>query len=162
MGSAKEIREITGAKIAIHENDRINLEQGIFNWPNGVNAWGKISHGLFSPLLKNRMTFPGVKADIILDEKGLSLKDYGLSGRILHTPGHTMGSVSVLLDSGEAFVGCMAHNNLPFRFCPGLPIYADNIELIKQSWKRIIEEGATMIFPGHGKPFPIENIKKYL
>ena len=50
VGSAKEIKEITGAKIAIHENDRMNLEQGIFNWPKGVTPWGRISHGLFFPM----------------------------------------------------------------------------------------------------------------
>ena len=30
IGSAKSIKEVTGAHIAIHQNDRINLEEGRF------------------------------------------------------------------------------------------------------------------------------------
>jgi hydroxyacylglutathione hydrolase len=162
VGSAKEIKEICGANIAIHEKDRINLEQGLFNWTKGVTIWGKISRSVLMPLIKNKMTFPGVKADIILDDNELLLTDYGITGRVLYTPGHTLGSVSVLLDSGEVFAGCLAHNRLPFTFHPAFPIYAENIDLIKDSWKKLINAGAKMVFPGHGKPFSVEIIKKYL
>jgi glyoxylase-like metal-dependent hydrolase (beta-lactamase superfamily II) len=162
VGSAKEIQEIAGAKIAIHKKDRMNLEQGLFNWPKGVTTWGRISRSILLPLLKNKMTIPPVQADIILDNRDLSLNKYGISGKILYSPGHTLGSVSVLLDTGEAFVGCLAHNNLPFRLQPGLPIYAENIELIKKSWRLLIDRGAKMIFPAHGKPFSVEIIKKYI
>jgi len=48
VGSAKEIQEITGAKIAIHEKDRNDLEQGFSNWPKGVTKWGKISNQYLS------------------------------------------------------------------------------------------------------------------
>lgn len=162
VGSAKEIKEITGAKIAIHEKDRMNLEQGLFNWPKGVTNWGKISRSMFMPLIKNKMTFPGAKADIILDDSDVLLNKYGIAGRIIYTPGHTLGSISVLLDSGEVFAGCLAHNRLPFTLHPALPIYAENLNLIKESWRKLIDEGAQMVFPGHGKPFSVEIIKKYL
>jgi hypothetical protein len=36
------------------------------------------------------------------------------------------------------------------------------VEQIKQSWKKIINEGAEIIYPAHGKPFPVELIKKYI
>ena len=162
VGSAKDIQEITGAKIAIHEHDRMNLEQGLFNWPKGANIWGKISRSLLMPLIKNTVTIPTVKADIILNNHDVPLDNYGIAGRVIYTPGHTLGSVSVLLDSGEAFVGCLAHNRLPFTFQPALPIYAENIDLIRESWKTLIGAGAKMIFPGHGKPFSVEIIKKYI
>ena len=162
VGSAKDIQEITGAEIAIHEKDRMNLEQGFFNWPKGVTKWGKISRSFLMPLIKNKMTCPAVKADIILNDSEVSLNNYGIAGRILYTPGHTLGSVSVLLDSGEVFAGCLAHNRLPFTFHPALPIYAENIDLIRESWKKLIDAGAKTIFPGHGKPFSVELIKKYI
>jgi len=162
VGSAKEIQEITGAKIAIHEKDRMNLEQGLFNWTKGVTTWGKISRSMLMPLIKNKMTFPVAKVDILLDDSEVLLNEYGIAGRILYTPGHTLGSVSVLLDTGEVFVGCLAHNRLPFTFHPALPIYAENVDLIKESWKKLIDAGAKMVFPGHGKPFSVEIIKKYI
>ena len=106
--------------------------------------------------------FPGQKADIVLDNSDYPLHEFGINGSIVFTPGHTSGSVSVLLESGDAFVGCLAHNNLPFRLKPGLPIFADDIEEVRKNWKKVIERGAKMIYPAHGDPFPVEIIKKIL
>ena len=161
-GSAKEIKEITGAQIAIHEYDRKNLEEAINNWPPGVTTWGKITHFVFYPIFMKWVSFSPVKADIILQHEEFPLEQYGINGRIIYTPGHTAGSVSVLLDSGEAFVGCMAHNGFPFKISPGLPIYADDIEKVKESWYILLEHGAKMIYPGHGKAFSVKKIKKLL
>ena len=162
LGGAKELSELTGAKIAIHEKDRENLEKGKFHWPEGVTTWGKISRAMFKPLMKIKGAFPAVKADIVLDDKGLSLKEYGIPGNIVYTPGHTYGSVSVLLETGDAFIGCLAQNKAPFVFKPRLPIYAKDYDLLKKSWKKVIDQGAKTIYPGHGKSFPVEKILKYL
>jgi len=48
VGGAREIQELTGAKIVMHQKDSINLEKGIFHWPEGVTAWPKIKHRLYS------------------------------------------------------------------------------------------------------------------
>lgn len=162
VGSAKEIQEITGAKIAIHAKDSLDLEQGYSKWPKGVTTWGKISSSIFKRLLKNQMTFNKVQADIILDDNDLLLNKYGVAGKIIYTPGHTLGSVSILLDSGELFAGCLTHNRFPFTFRPALPIYAENIELVKESWRKVIDAGAKLVYPAHGKPFSADIIKKYI
>jgi hydroxyacylglutathione hydrolase len=161
-GGTKQIRELTGAKVVIHRNDRDYLEKGLFHYTRGATPWGKISRFLFVPILKKKGAFPPSEADIVMDDRDMPLRDYGIPGKIVYTPGHTMGSVSVLLESGEAFAGCLAHNRFPFRLRPRFPIYAENPELIRKSWKTLIEQGATMIYPGHGKPFPVEKILKYV
>ena len=160
-GSAKEIRDLTGARIAIHESERTYLENGVMIIPKGVNITGKITQPIvFSNFIK--ISFPKFSPDILITDKPYSLSKYGIDGNIIHTPGHTFGSISVILDSGEAFVGCLAHNGFPFRIHPGLPIYAQDIEEIKKCWKVLIDEGVKMIYPGHGKPFPVEVMKKSL
>ena len=161
-GSAKDVRNITGAQILIHEGDRHFLESAKMIWPPGVNAWGKISSKLFKGMLRNAVKFPETKADIVMDSKEFSLEEYGIDGKVVHTPGHTPGSLSVLLDSGDAFVGCMAHNGLPFRLQPGFPIYAEDIEQLKKSWEILIRMGAKTVYPGHGNPFPIDIIQRIL
>jgi hydroxyacylglutathione hydrolase len=160
-GSAKEIRDLTGAKIVTHESERIYLENGGMIIPKGVNTWGKLTQPIFFPIFK-RVAFPKFKPDIFITDKSFQLTEYGIEGYIIHTPGHTSGSISVILDSGEAFVGCMAHNGFPFRIRPGLPIYAQDIEAIKKCWKLLIDRGVKMIYPGHGKPFPVEVIIRSL
>ena len=162
VGGAGELREMTGAKIAIHEKDRRYLEEGIFHWAKGVTPWGKISRASLKPVMMKKAGFPGIKADIVLEDDEFSLEPYGIHGKVVYTPGHTMGSVSILLDSGEAMVGCLAHNRFPFTTKPKLPIYADDLELLKKSWTKVIESGATTIYPGHGQPFPLKRIVQYL
>lgn len=162
VGSSKDLQKLTGAKLVIHEKDRKNLEEGIFNWPPGVTRWGKISHFLFSPLVQKILKFEQAKADIVLDSNAFLLNDFGIDGKVVHTPGHTQGSISVVLDSGDAFVGCMAHNRLPFTTRPSLPIYAEDISQLKKSWKILLDNNAKTIYPGHGKPFPIDKIRKYI
>jgi glyoxylase-like metal-dependent hydrolase (beta-lactamase superfamily II) len=160
-GSAKDIRDLTGAKIVIHELEKKFVEERGMIIPKGVNLTGKITQPLLFPIFK-KLPFPKFKADIFFTDKEIPLYEYGIEGKIIHTPGHTPGSLSVLLDTGEAFVGCMAHNNLPFRLRPGLPIYALDIDSIKAHWKLLIDMGAKMIYPGHGNPFPVEVMKKIL
>ena len=160
-GSAQEIREFTGGKIAVHVSERTYLENGGMIIPKGVNFYGKITKPWLFAIFK-KISFPKFKPDILITDEPYPLKAYGIDGNIIHTPGHTVGSISVILDSGEAFVGCMAHNGFPFRFHPGLPIYAQDIEAIKKCWKILIGRGIKMIYPGHGKPFPVEVIKKTL
>jgi len=160
-GSAKEIQDLTGAKIVIHESEKAFLEEGGFVMPWGVNTYGKITGKLLFPFFK-KIPFSRPKADIVLGDNDLPLYDYGVDGKIIHTPGHTHGSISILLDTGEAFVGCLAHNGLPFRLTPGLPIYAENIDQVYESWQKLIDRGARIIFPGHGRPFSVEIIKRQL
>ena len=162
VGSASEIKLLTGAKIAIHENDRLNFENSLYNWPPGTTSWGRFLRFVLNPILKISLKFSGDKSDIVLDNSDYPLYDFGINGKIVYTPGHTKGSVSVLLESGEAFVGCMAHNNFPFRFRPGLPIFAEDIYEVKESWKSLIQKGARMIYPAHGDPFPVDIIKIFL
>jgi glyoxylase-like metal-dependent hydrolase (beta-lactamase superfamily II) len=129
--------------------------------PKGVNIYGKITKPLLFAIFK-KISFPKFKPDILITDEPYPLKAYGIDGNIIHTPGHTFGSISVILDSGEAFVGCMAHNGFPFRIRPGLPIYALDIEEIKKCWKVLIDRGVKMIYPGHGKPFTVEIMKESL
>jgi hydroxyacylglutathione hydrolase len=161
-GGAGALKKLTGAKIAIHKNDLKNLEEGIFHWPKGVTPWGKFSRAALKPLLMKTARFPGVKADIVLDDQDFPLDPIGIRGKVVYTPGHTYGSVSLILDSGEAFIGCLAHNRFPFVLKPSLPIYAMDLDQIKESWQKVIGMGAETIYPGHGKPFPLSRIRKYL
>jgi glyoxylase-like metal-dependent hydrolase (beta-lactamase superfamily II) len=157
-GAAAKLKECTGAKIAIHINDQKIFEEGSSKLPTPLTAWGKVVGKMMKPAMQF-FRFNSSPADILITDDGLSLEEYGIPGKIIHTPGHTAGSISIILDSGEALVGCMTHNAPPFRLVPGHPIFAEDLELLWKSWKILIDQGAEMIYPGHGKPFPIDKIK---
>ena len=69
------------------------------------------------------------------------LAGIGINGDIVHTPGHSDDSVSLLLDDGSVFTGDLTH-----------PLLAteDTLETVTASWKSLIDRGATTVYPGHG------------
>ena len=161
IGSAKEIKGITGAKIALHRNEKDWLEKSLKPLPPAVTLWGHIFAkimAIFVPLIH----VPAADVDVVLGDEELSLADYGIPGRIIPTPGHSMGSVSVLLETGDAFVGDLAMNGLPLRIGPGLPIFAEDLQRVKKSWQLLLDKGAKTVYPAHGKPFSADAIRRAL
>jgi hydroxyacylglutathione hydrolase len=161
VGCALRVKKFTNARVALHKNDKDMFENGQVIWPTAVSIWGHVLRYLLKPM-KPIFHFTGSKVDVVIGDEGLSLVDYGIPGRIIHTPGHTLGSVSVLLETGDAFVGCMAHNNPPFRLKPGLPIFAEELFVLKKSWRKLLDMGARTIYPGHGNSFSSREILKFL
>ncbi len=160
-GHLAEIVKLTGAKILVHAEESERLSQDIAVTPPGITGWGWF---LVKTLLKGRMPseFTKYHADIVMEGEDYSLADWGIEGKIIHTPGHSPGSISVVLEDGAAFVGDMAMNIFPLRLSPGMPIFAECPEKITASWDRILSAGAKQIYPAHGKNFPIEKLKRDL
>ena len=155
IASAKAIKQLTGAKVLIHEDDLSLISDTVPPPPPALTAWGKFGNlllRLYSPFL-NINPF---EVDIVLTDDEFSLDEYDIPGKIIHTPGHTKGSITVLMDNGEAFVGDLAMNMFPIRISPGLPIFGEDIEVVKDSWRKLLDMGVTTIYPAHGKPFPVE------
>lgn len=159
LGSAAEIQGLTGAKILLHQADLHFLDEAHPSQPPGFTTWGKFIIKLISLATAN-MVLPKFTVDIVAGSEDISLSPYGIAGKVVHTPGHSWGSVSVLLDSGEAFVGDLGMNMFPLQLGPGLPIFGDDMQLVKQSWNKLIGKGAKVVYPAHGKPFPIELMQK--
>jgi glyoxylase-like metal-dependent hydrolase (beta-lactamase superfamily II) len=158
IGTLHPIQQLTGAKVAVHHRDQAWVETGKPEFPNGVNGYGRAMSALAKALLK--MNLPPVKVDIILDDGGISLAEYGIPGKVVYAPGHSMGHVSILLDSGDALVGDMAMNDWYLRLTPGLPILADDIHMVVESWKKILPMGIKRVYPAHGMDFPVEVMQK--
>ena len=81
-----------------------------------------------------------------------------LNGKILFTPGHTADSVSLKIGD-MIFCGDAAMNGIPSmnRFI----IWIENIKEFENSWDVMISENPEMIYPAHGKPFDVNDLKKY-
>ena len=161
IGSAKEIKELTGARIAMHQSDMEPLEKGQKFNPPGATTWGKILMGVV-PIIMPLFKIPSTSVDMVIGDEGLSLHEYGIRGEVIHTPGHSSGSISLLLETGDVFVGDLAMNMFPFTLSPSLPIFAEDIQQVKESWKLLLDKGAKIVYPAHGKPFPVDVIQSVL
>ena len=107
--------------------------------------------------------FEGVSADILI-EKEMSLEAFGVRGQIIFTPGHTNGSLSVLVDDRAAIVGdLMRGGYLGGGLFPRLPNYhyfADNLETVKASIGKVMSFSPRLVFVGHGGPLERDAIRK--
>jgi glyoxylase-like metal-dependent hydrolase (beta-lactamase superfamily II) len=153
IGSAAQIKQMTGAKILMHQKERKWLEDLYTAPPQGVGGWGRFLAKTMAAVMTPFIHVHSARVDIGFDAEELSLEPYGIAGRIVYTPGHTAGSISVLLDSGEAVVGDMAMNSLPMRLSPGLPVFAESLFQLMESWRMLLRQDVRTIYPSHGGPF---------
>jgi glyoxylase-like metal-dependent hydrolase (beta-lactamase superfamily II) len=161
MGSAAELKEITGAPLAVHEREASWVEHGNPSLPPGVTTWGRTLMAI-NRLAMPLITIPPARVDRRLVDETVSLEEFGIPGIVVPTPGHSPGSVSILLDSGEAFVGDLAMNRAPLTLSPGLPIFADDLEEVVRSWRQLLDLGVRKVYPAHGKPFSVDVIRRIL
>lgn len=70
-----------------------------------------------------------------------------IAGQLVHTPGHSEDSVSLMLDTGAVFTGDLTHPHF---------VTEDSAEVVMQSWQRLRDLGAKTVYAGHGpvRPFP--------
>ena len=160
-GSVLEIKDMTEARLAINYREKEWVEKPIKPVTPGVNLWGKVLEAIWKAT-DVFVNFPGTSVDIVLDDGEFSLKPFGINGKLIHTPGHTLGSTSLLLESGEAFVGDLTMNALPFVIGPSLPVFAEDADAVKKSIKLLVQQGARTFYPAHGKPFPASDMYKHL
>ncbi len=158
VGASPGLREMTGAPVAVHRAEADLLKTGRAVWPPGVTRWGKITRAALWPFTKG-LALPVFDADVLIDDGGLDLEPYGVTGRIVHTPGHSPGSVSVVLPSGDAIVGDLVMG-FPLCLRPQLGIYAFEPELMPASWQRLVDLGVHTIHPAHGHAFPVSALSR--
>ena len=136
-------------------------KQALKVFPPRIGLWGR-AFGTITKMYASLANFPGTPVDLVLEDKELSLESYGIRGKILYTPGHSPGSTSLLLATGEAFVGDLAVNGLPLRIGPGMSIFGEDVGAIKESYQLLLTKSAKWIYPAHGKPFKADALKKFL
>ncbi len=145
----------------MHEKEKDWLEKSLKSMPPGVTLLGRVFCSIvkvFLPLVH----IPPTRVDLVLGDEGLSLEEYGIQGKVIHTPGHSSGSVSVVLETGDVFVGDLAMNKFPLRLRPGLPIFAEDWPALKESWQLLFDDVAKTVYPAHGEPFSVGIIRKAL
>jgi glyoxylase-like metal-dependent hydrolase (beta-lactamase superfamily II) len=156
-GFAAELVRSTGCQVIAHRNALSPLMQGKSEGAsNPVNRRIQIVLTFYT-LFHGEWNFPPLtltERDFVIEgDNDTLLKGVGIDGVILHTPGHTRDSISVLLSDGSAFVGDAAMNFLRWTGVGHRPIYIDDINTVYRSWRKLRERGARVVYPSHGRPF---------
>lgn len=153
VGNAAFLRQRYGATIALHREEARAVER--MNMAlNRRTRQGPVARAILSliSLLGQADRF---KADVDLDE-GDDLSEYGLDASILHLPGHSAGSIGVLTAGGDLFCGDLLMNVSQ----PGPQSNIDSAADLAASLDRLERLPIRIVYPGHGKPFTIEQYRR--
>ena len=150
MGSAKELKDLTNAKVAVHTEDA--------DYVSGKKPLPKPKNVLFRAVSSFVKPAP-VQVDVILKEGD---KIAGLT--VIHTPGHTPGSI-MLLDEERKVL--FAGDTLRYdgKKVSGAPEqFSTDPNQVRESIAKASTLNFDIMLPGHGetlKPNASEEIKKF-
>ncbi|MGD0856193.1 MAG: MBL fold metallo-hydrolase [Dehalococcoidia bacterium] len=156
-GSAVALKQKTGAPVAIHKDDSEALRTGINPKFIPIGMKGKIMVGL-SGMMK-MPAIKGMEPDILIDGE-MDLSKYGIAGKVVPTPGHTRGSVSVLLDGGCALIGDLIFGGFIRKKAPGFPYFGYDSQEIYRSIQKVLDFNPKIIYAGHGGPFTAGSVRR--
>jgi glyoxylase-like metal-dependent hydrolase (beta-lactamase superfamily II) len=134
MGALRAIRGLSGAKVLAHAYEAAYAEQG--------KSSEVASHSrLAAFILKHgpQGDGKGVPVDIKIDGD-FDLRALGVNARVILTPGHTQGSLSVLDAAGEAAVGDLLRGK-PGKLSFGP--FCLNLSDSRRSLEKLLSLGAT-------------------
>ncbi len=154
-GSAAALRRKTGAKIAIHKDDAETMAKGEtpLKHVRGIGGnLGKFFLSVGEKIWKHEKT----EADILLTD-GTDLTKYGLNAKVMHTPGHTAGSITVVVGDNAAFCADLFSTR---GWTRSQNLYADNWDDVAESFKKIQAIDVDTFYPGHGTPISKEKLLK--
>ncbi len=140
-GSAAELKKMTEAKVAIHSGDASSL--------SGDKELKTVKGiiGVIFKLMMRFMRFPKIKPDIILkdgDEIG-NLK-------VIHTPGHTEGSVCLYKSDDTLFVGDAVRTDKRGNLKLSPSAMTLNAQEALESVRKVARLEFDVLLPGHGIP----------
>jgi len=139
-GSAAELKRITGAKVAIHSGDAPSL--------SGEMELKRVKGfiGVLFRLMARFMKFQTIKPDIILKD-GDEIDNLS----VIHTPGHTKGSICLHKANDVLFAGdaVRTDNRGNLKLSPRAMTL--NAQEALESVRKIAGLEFDVLLPGHGK-----------
>lgn len=154
-GSAAALQVATGAPVALGAEDADMAAAGRNGELKPVGFEARLLLPFVNP------PFAPFKPDLAI-ERELDLAPWGVAGKVVALPAHTSGSVAVLLDNGEAFVGdLMRGGSLGGMINPGSPAdhyFQPDIGLARRLICALVNRGVMRFHVGHGGPLSRDSV----
>jgi glyoxylase-like metal-dependent hydrolase (beta-lactamase superfamily II) len=160
-------------QVATHIKEAEFLESGRYKPVSPTNLTGRV---LIHFLKKE---FKGIKPDIVIEDDVMDLGSWDINGKLVFTPGHTEGSISVVIEgieedrrhvnsdgiaSNQAIAGDLMKGGhlggLLFSNQPDYHYFAYDLNIVRSSIKKLMDFSVSKVYLGHGGPLDQEDIKR--
>lgn len=140
--NAALVKEQYNSQVIAHKSELYDLKQGFSPLPVGTNLITRIVSNLGGKI-SSFSHYEPVEPDITVDDA------YQVTPRtyLIHTPGHTEGSMSLIVDNEIALVGDAMFGVFNWSV---FPPFADDVPALEKSWGKLAKTGCKMYLPGHG------------
>jgi len=152
-GNAAWLAGEYGAEVIVQEAESDSLARGDTPIPSGTYPLTKgiVSIGRkIAPAFK----YEPCTADHIFTDT-FDLNRFGINGYVLHTPGHSPGGATTIIDDSVAIAGDSVIGTIPGS---PFPPFADDVDELLRSWEKLLGTGCHTFLPGHGKPISREQL----
>jgi glyoxylase-like metal-dependent hydrolase (beta-lactamase superfamily II) len=162
-GFVGELLKRTNAIVVLCETSRRIIEIGHPNEKHEYVNWiGKLLERAMASRIgaypavtdKNRMR--------IVSDGDCFFEELGIPARVVFLPGHSTDSIGLFLYEDRALFCGDAAMNIPFLNANRHTVLIEHRAEFRASWEKALSLNPSIIYPGHGKPFPAADLKKYI
>jgi glyoxylase-like metal-dependent hydrolase (beta-lactamase superfamily II) len=145
--NAKLFKDWKNLKILTSEKELDFISKGFTPVSSGTTFLSKLLVFMSKPISTKPFTYEAFNVDIPLSNY-MDMRNMGYDVEIIATPGHSAGSMSIIVNKEIALVGDALFGIFKNSV---LPPFADSIPELIQSWKKLLDSGCHIFLPGHGK-----------
>lgn len=156
--NAARLKEELGCKIVMSKSEEEFAKKGFTPIPKGTFFVTRMISSIGKRIGQRGLGFEPFGPDVTVDGEK-DLLEQGLNIRIIETPGHSIGSISIIVDDEIALVGDAMFGVFKNSI---FPPFADDVDEMKNSWKMLLETGCGLYLPGHGKKIDCEFLRNYI
>ena len=153
FGELANLKRLTGAKVLAHRYEASFIESGGNSPIVARTALGRLINAILP-----KWKMEGTTVEIVFDDE-LDLAAYGVGGKVVCTPGHTAGSLSIVLKDGSMLVGDQFRGKAG-RLMLGM-FYEDKRTLVA-SLKRIVAFGPKVLYMSHGASTDLADLEGFI
>jgi glyoxylase-like metal-dependent hydrolase (beta-lactamase superfamily II) len=146
-GNAAWIQARYRPQLILQQNEVGFLCNGDNTMPAGTNTLTRLLLPRFGKILQSLVRYTPACPDISFDDC-LDLTYLGFDAYLLHTPGHSTGSSSLIVEGEIALVGDAMYGMFPNS---AYPPFADDPQLLIKTWEKLLDTRCELFLPSHGK-----------
>ena len=159
IGNARYLQRVFHVPIAIHGADAPILASGLDRNVSLADPIGVVMRWL------GDTRFEATPPDVVFGHT-LSLDAFGSAGTVVHTPGHTIGSVSVVLPTGDAIIGDLlmggSFGGRLWSRQPGRHYFAEVPKRVVRSLALLQRLGVQRMHPGTGEVLQMDDVREMI